>query len=91
MRSRGAGVPENTLADILWHGAKSMTQHYAWLRSSNCMLHSKRSETTTAGGTGALHAAKGTRGLDCGDESPKSPPAKKRLNAKALKPFIQMS
>jgi integrase len=29
MRLREAGVPESTVADILWHSTKSMTQHYS--------------------------------------------------------------
>lgn len=29
MRLREAGVPEGTVADILWHSTKSMTQHYS--------------------------------------------------------------
>ena len=29
MRLREAGVPESTVADILWHSTKTMTQHYS--------------------------------------------------------------
>jgi integrase len=29
MRLREAGVPEGTIADILWHSTQSMTQHYS--------------------------------------------------------------
>ena len=29
MRLREAGVPESTIADILWHSTKTMTQHYS--------------------------------------------------------------
>jgi integrase len=29
MRLREAGVPENTIADVLWHRRKSMTNHYS--------------------------------------------------------------
>lgn len=29
MRLREAGVPETTIADILWHSKKTMTQHYS--------------------------------------------------------------
>jgi len=29
MRLREAGVPEGTVADILWHSKQSMTQHYS--------------------------------------------------------------
>ena len=29
MRLREAGVPESTVADILWHSKKTMTQHYS--------------------------------------------------------------
>ena len=29
MRSREAGVPESTIADILWHSRQSMTLHYS--------------------------------------------------------------
>lgn len=29
MRLREAGVPESTVADILWHSTQSMTHHYS--------------------------------------------------------------
>ena len=29
MRLREAGVPESTVADILWHSSPSMTRHYS--------------------------------------------------------------
>ena len=29
MRLRETGVPEGTIADILWHSTKTMTQHYS--------------------------------------------------------------
>ena len=29
MRLREAGVPEGTIADILWHSTPSMTHHYS--------------------------------------------------------------
>jgi hypothetical protein len=29
MRLREAGVPESTIADILWHSRQSMTLHYS--------------------------------------------------------------
>jgi integrase len=29
MRLREAGVPENTIADVLWHKRKAMTAHYS--------------------------------------------------------------
>ena len=29
MRLREAGVPESTVADVLWHSTRSMTQHYS--------------------------------------------------------------
>lgn len=47
MRLREAGVPENTIADILWHTKKSMTHHYsvAQIVELNSALEKIKAET----------------------------------------------
>jgi hypothetical protein len=82
MRLREAGVPESTVADILWHSNPSMTRHYSMAQIVELHAAVEKIKEETGRWNKSLatlrreheEAVRGTLG---GKKSPKSPPAKK--------------
>ncbi|MFP5486615.1 MAG: hypothetical protein ACLGHV_13245, partial [Gammaproteobacteria bacterium] len=77
MRLREAGVAEGTVADILWHSTKSMTQHYSTAQIVE--LHGALEKITTDAGTwnkslATLRAEHQAR--KAGEESPPKVPTR---------------
>lgn len=77
MRLREAGVPESTISDLLWHSRRSMTQHYslAQLVEPHAALERIREPTGQWNKSLATLRREAANG---GNESPKSPPSKKK-------------
>lgn len=73
MRLREAGVPESTIADLLWHSTKTMTRHYSVAQIVELHGagedHQRRWPVEQEPG----HTQAGTRGDAGGGHSPKVP------------------
>ncbi len=83
MRLREAGVPESTVADILWHSSPSMTRHYsmAQIVELHAALEKIKEDTgrwNKSPGDTAARARRSSAGDSGGKKSPKSPPSKEK-------------
>jgi hypothetical protein len=89
MRLRETGVPEGTIADILWHSKKSMTQHYSMAQIVE--LHGALEKIKAD--SGAWNKSLATLRLEheasrAGKAVPQSPPKKNRLEGRPSKRLI---
>ena len=90
MRLRETGVPEGTIADVLWHSTKTMTQHYSVAQIVELHAALEKIKDDSGRWNKSLAMLKREQENLTGNASPpKVPPAKKNgLNAKASKPLI---
>jgi len=89
MRLREAGVPESTVADVLWHSTRSMTHHYSVAQIVEIHAALEKIKEDTGRWNQSLAMLKAEQREIGGRQSPKSPPTKNNgLGARAAKPLI---
>jgi hypothetical protein len=78
MRLREGAVPEGTIADILWHGKQSMTQHYSVAQIVEIHSALEKIKDDTGRWNKSLAMLRREQQEGRGDASPQKSPSKKK-------------